>query len=180
MRTHLLARCFFVLAGTLAVACGGKTPPKEPVVDETVADAGAEDAAPPEPPAPKSLYERVGGKEMLAKITDSFLKNAQANDVIKKRFAKLPKGKEKLAKFGQDLVDRLCREAGGDCAGASEETKPGDKGTKIGEAEWTAFVSAFKAALDEHEIGETEQDDFIALLAPMHDDLVEAKPKGKK
>lgn len=162
------------------MSCGGKTPPKEPVVDETVADAGVEDAAPAEPPAPKSLYERVGGKEMLAKIGDSFLKNVQANDVIKKRFAKLPKGKDKLAKFSQDLVDRLCREAGGDCAGGGDDAKPADKGTKITEAEWTAFVSAFKAALDEHEIGETEQDDFIALLAPMHDELVDAKSKGKK
>lgn len=178
MRTRWLACFSFVVAGSLAFACGGKSPPKEPVVAETVTDGGADDAGPAEPEAPKSLYERIGGKDGITKIVDSFVKNAQSNDATKKRFAKL--SKDKLAKFSQSLVDQLCHEAGGDCEYQGKDMKSAHKGMKITEAEWTAWISAFKAAMDEHQVGETEQDDLIAILAPMRDDVVEVKPKGSK
>ena len=60
-------------------------------------------------------------------------------------------------------------------------TVPNIAGMKITEAEWNATVSALKAALDENKVGENEQNDLIAALAPMKDDIVEVKPKpGKK
>jgi hypothetical protein len=41
-------------------------------------------------------------------------------------------------------------------------------------------VSALKAALDESKVGQDEQNDLIAAIAPMKDDIVEVKPKPKK
>ena len=64
MRTGRVLFVAAILAsfGTAVFACGPskKPPPKEPAHTETIADAGVEEeAAPP----PKSLYERLGGKE---------------------------------------------------------------------------------------------------------------------
>jgi hemoglobin len=176
MRTRLLFWSSLAALGLSLVACGAKKPPpKEPAVTETVADAGVEDAD-AGPPAPKSLFERLGGRDAIAKFVDDFTKNLMANDVTKKRFAKLPK--DRLEKFKANMVDQICEAAGGDCTYGGKDMKEAHKGMKITNAEWDATVSALKAALDENEVGENEQSDLIALLAPMKDDIVD--PKAKK
>jgi len=169
---------FLATMGLGAFACGKKPTPKEPTITETVADAGPEDAAPPEPPKPKSLYDRLGQKEGITKVVDSFIKNLSNNDLTKKRFAKLPK--DRVEKFRKNLIDQICKESGGDCEYTGKSMKDAHKGMKITDAEWNATVSALKAALDENKVGEGESNDLIAAIAPMKDDIVEVKPKGKK
>jgi len=180
MRVRILVCSVFLGVGALAFACGGKKPPKEPTITETVADAGPEDAAPPEPPAPKSLFERLGGKDGIAKVVDDFVQGLTTNDVTKKRFAKL--SAERIDKFKKNLVDQLCHESGGDCEYGGKSMKDAHKGMKINDAEWNATVQVLKKALDANKIDENEQNDLIAAIAPMRDDIVETKPKpgGKK
>jgi hypothetical protein len=55
--------------------------------------------------------------------------------------------------------------------------KDAHKNMKVTDAEWNATVSALKAALEENKVGQTEQDDLIAAIAPMKDDIVEVKKK---
>jgi hemoglobin len=177
MRTRLLVSTVLVVLGVAAFACGGKKPPpREPAVTETIADAGPDDEEDAEPPPPKSLYERMGGQEAIAKVVDDFTKNLLANDVTKKRFAKIPK--ERLERFKAQLASQICEASGGDCEYTGKDMKEAHKGMKITNAEWDATVSALKAALDENEVGETEQSDLIAILAPMREDIVD--PKAKK
>jgi hemoglobin len=179
MRTRLLFCSLILGAGLVAlVACGKKPPPKEPTITETVADAGPVDAAVAEPPKPKSLFERLGGKEGITKVVDAFVVNLTHNDVVKKRFAKLPK--EKVEKFKTNLVAQICKESGGDCDYTGKSMKDAHKGMKITDAEWNATVSALRAALDESKVGSEEQSDLIAAIAPMKDDIVEVKAKPKK
>jgi hemoglobin len=181
MRTRLLVCSIFLASGVMGlglVACGNKPAPKEPMITETVSDAGPEDAAPPEPPKPKSLYDRLGQKEGIAKVVDAFIKNLSGNDVLKKRFAKL--SKDKLEKFRTNLIAQICKESGGDCEYAGKSMKDAHKGMKITDAEWNATVSALQAALDETKVAENEANDLIAAVAPMKDDIVEVKSKGKK
>jgi hemoglobin len=177
MRTRLLVCSFLVGVGLVALACGGK-PPKEPMITETVADAGPADTAPPEPPKPKSLYERLGKKEGITKVVESFIKKAASNDVTKKRFAKL--SKERVEKLRDNLVDQICKESGGDCEYSGKSMKDAHKGMKITDAEWNATVAALQAALDENNVGENESNDLIAAIAPLKEEIVEVKPKGKK
>jgi hemoglobin len=179
MRIRLLVcTVVFMTTGLGLLACGKKPAPKEPTITETVSDAGPEDAAPPEPPKPKSLFERLGGKDAITKVVDSFIKNLQGNDVTKKRFAKLKP--DHLDKFRTHLIEQVCHETGGDCEYTGKTMKDAHKGMKITEPEWNATVSALKAALDENKVGENEQNDLIAAIAPMKDDIVEVKPKAKK
>lgn len=179
MRT---GRIFFVAAivasfGSAVFACGPskKPPPKEPAVTETIADAGVEEeAAPP----PKSLYEKLGKKEGIAKVVDTLMKNVSADAKINKRFAKL-KGKA-LDDFKQKVVDLICQSSGGDCTYSGKNMKDAHKGMKIKEDEWNAFLADLKAALDENNVAGDDQADLMALLGPMHDDMVEVKPPAKK
>ncbi|CAN5871698.1 hypothetical protein BH11MYX4_BH11MYX4_49900 [soil metagenome] len=179
MRTRLLFCSVILGAGLVGlVACGKKQPPKEPMITETVSDAGSSDAADAEPPKPKSLFERLGGKEGITKVVDAFINNVVHNDVIKKRFTKLPK--ERVEKFRNNMIAQICKESGGDCEYTGKSMKDAHKGMKITDAEWNATVSALKAALDENKVAENEQNDLIAAIAPMKDDIVEVKAPKKK
>lgn len=177
-----MGRVIFVAAivasfGTAIFACGPskKPPPKEPAHTETITDAGAEEeaAAPP-----KSLYERLGKKEALVKVVDTLMKNVAADAKINKRFAKL-KGKA-LDDFKAKVVDFICKQLEGECEYAGKDMKTAHKGMKIKEDEWNAFLADLKAALDENNVSGEDQADLMALLGPLHDEIVEVKPPAKK
>lgn len=186
MKTRPLFALALGAAGLVVVACAGKKPPpKEPPHTETVADAGPElDAA---PPAPKSLYERLGKDEGIAKFVDTFVKNLSADTKFNKRIATV-KG-PKLDKLKKDLVDQICVESGGPEAGAECKYEGrfmkealGAKG-KLKEEEWTAMLLDLRTALEEHQIGDNEQQDLAAALGKFRDDAVDvkgAKPAPKK
>ncbi len=187
MNARTLYAAAFVAAGLLAAACASKKPPpKEPPHTETVADAGAEEAD-AEPPKPKSLYERLGKQEGITQFVDTFIKNLQADTKVSKRLASV-KG-PKLEKLKKDLVDQICVESGGpedgaDCKyeGRFMKEALGAKG-KLKEEEWTAMLLDLRTALEEHKIGETEQQDLASALQKVRDDAVDVKapkPAGKK
>lgn len=177
MRSRLLLISSAIALTAAVWACGAKKPPvKEPAITETVTDAGAEDAD-AEPPAPKSLYERMGKREAIAKVIDTFLKNAMANKTLAKRFGKL-KG-PKLDTFKENFIDFVCKETGGDCEYKGKDMKEAHKGMKITDAEWNATVEALGAALEEHGVGKEEQADLVAALGKMKDDIV-PPPAAKK
>ncbi len=174
------------LLRTLGLALGvaschlGASPPKEPPHTETVTDAGAEEAPAPQ----KTLYERLGERQQLARIVDTFVKNMQVDSRVSRRLASV-KG-AKLEKLKKDVVDLLCAESGGtasgvDCTyeGRFMKEALGAKG-RFKEEEWTALMLDFRTALEEHAIGEAEQQELASLLAKFHDDVVERKPAKKK
>lgn len=178
------ARPLFVLVpaaiALFVVACAGKKPPpKEPSVTETVTDAGVD----AEPAPPKSLYERLGKQEGIAKFVDTFVKNLAADNKWSKRVAGLKGGK--LDKLKKDLVDHICVESGGpeggaDCKyeGRFMKEALGPKG-KLKEEEWTAMLLDLRTALEEHSVGNDEQQDLAAALGKFRDDAVDVKaPKG--
>jgi truncated hemoglobin YjbI len=179
------ARTASVLAalafGFVVVACAKKTPPKEPPHTETIADAGAEE--PDAAPAPKSLYERLGKQEGITKFVDTFVKNLSADNKFNKRIAGV-KG-PKLEKLKKDLVDQICVESGGPEAGADCKYEGrfmrealGAKG-KLKEEEWTAMLLDLRTALEEHSIGDNEQQDLASALGKFRDDVVVEQKASK-
>jgi hemoglobin len=176
MKIKLTAAAIVTIASLALVACGGKKPPKpmEPSTTDTHADGGAEteDAG---PPAPKTLFDRLGGKEAIAAVVDSFAKNVAADPEIKKFFAKTTG--PKLDHFKQVLIEQICEAAGGPCKYSGKDMKTAHKGMGLSEAHWDAFVKDFTLALDENKVGEKEKSEVFAIIAPMHDDIVEKKAK---
>ena len=178
MKSRTAFALFAAAFGLVVVACAGKKlPPKEPPHTETVADAGVDAEA---PAAPKSLYERLGKQEGIAKFVDTFVKNLAADNKWSKRVAAL-KG-AKLDKLKKDLVDQICVESGGPEAGADckyegrfMKEAVGPKG-KLKEEEWTAMLLDLRTALEEHQIGDNEQQDLAAALGKFRDDAVDVKP----
>lgn len=169
----LMASMLAVGVAVTVWGCGAKKPkPVTPTV--VVVDAGT-DAAEPEDAAPKSLYDRLGGKEGVAAIIDSLINNVTHDPELKKIFAKT-KG-DRLEAFKKNLADQLCEVSGGGCKYAGKDMAAAHKGMKITEAQWNKFIERFTDSLNEQKVADAEQSELLALLAPLKDQIVSS---GKK
>jgi hemoglobin len=161
------------------VHCAHKSapPPEEPAVSETASDAGAadEESAVDSAPPP-TLYDRLGGKDGVAAIVESFAANLLADPRVSKPFKK---SKDKLAHFKQTMADEICVLAAGPCTYAGKPMKEAHKGMGITDAQFDAFVEDLKLALDEKGVGDQEKNDLLTAVGPARADVVEKKGKGK-
>jgi hemoglobin len=161
--------------GVGGVGCGAKKPPlTEPAVSEITTDAGAPEPVDAAPPPPKSLYDRLGGKDGVAAVVDTFSKNLLVDPRVSKPFLK---SKDHLEHFKQMLADMICEAAAGGCHYAGRSMRDSHKGMAISEAQFDAVVEDLQLALDERGVGETEKSELFAAIAPMRDDIVEKKKK---
>lgn len=121
-------------------------------------------------PAEPSLYKRLGGREGIALVVDDFVANMVADSRVNGRF----KGMQPAAvfKLKSNLSDQICEAAGGPCSYVGRDMKTTHTGMKITEAEWNATVENLTKALAKHRVGAREQQEVIAILAPMKQDIV--------
>jgi len=169
--SYVAASLAGALAGALSgPACGGA--PHRPVVAEVTLDGGPLDAQ-SEPPAPP-LYVRLGGKDGVAGIVDSFIDNLMADPRVKKPFAKTTKG-PKLEHFKQMLNEQLCELTGGDCRYSGKTMSDVHAGMRITGAQFDAFVSDFQLALDEKQVAKEDAQQVIEQLNLLKDQVVTAK-----
>ncbi|HEY2516640.1 MAG TPA: group 1 truncated hemoglobin [Polyangiaceae bacterium] len=162
---------------SLVAGCAGNAPPPpaEPKVVEVITDAGPPpvvDAAPP----PQALYDRLGGKEGVATIIDSFSKNLLADPRVSKLFKK---SKDNLTHFKDEFSAQLCHLAGGPCQYDGKSMHDAHQGMGINDAQFDAVVEDLKLALDEKGVAEQDKSELFAAIAPMRSEIVE-KDKGEK
>jgi hemoglobin len=159
--------------GLAFMACGHKKPVVvEPVAQTEPPDAGPVDAAPP-----PTLYDKLGGKEGVSGIIDSFLGNITADKRVSKDFAKTTG--PKLDHFKQMLADQICEAAGGGCAYSGKNMKDAHKGMGVTDAQFAAFVEDLTLALEEKQVGKEDQQALLDKLGAMKDDIVEKKASKK-
>lgn len=142
-----------LLAGafvTSALYACGSTPPKpvEPTVTDVSSDAGAEEEA---PPAPATAFDKLGKREGLTTLVDSFLKNATVDPAAKALFNKW-KG-DRLEDLKAILVDHLCKGTGGDCTPAEASGSP----LKVSDKQFDALKADLAAAMAEQKVEDETQ-----------------------
>jgi hemoglobin len=161
-----------VLLGALA-ACASPPPPP-PVAEVPI------EAPPPPTPIPPSLYARLGGKDGIAGILESFVSNAIADARLRKLFAKT-RG-PRLEHLRAMLADQICELSGGGCTYAGKSMKDAHARMKIAEDQFDAFIQDMSLALQERQIDKDSQKELLDKLAAMHDDVMlhaGSTPAGK-
>jgi hemoglobin len=137
-----------------------------------------------EKPAGKSLYQRMGGYDVIAGIVDDFIGQLR-NDHAFDRFGG-GRSHSSLVRTRQLVVDQICNLTGGPCIYIGREMKAAHEGLAITDAEWDSSVKKFQVSLDKFKIGEPEQKEFIAMIQklkpeisekPDYDKTKEATPK---
>jgi hemoglobin len=125
--------------------------------------------------APKSLYDRLGGKAAIVAVVDDFVANCAADKRINTFFAATAADKNRLAAFKNKLVDQICEAAGGPCKYTGKDMKAAHAGMSISNSDFNALVEDLTKSLATFKVGKAEQDQLLGVLGPMRALIVEKK-----
>lgn len=121
---------------------------------------------------PNSLYSRLGGFDAISAVTDQFLANVAADNVINARFAATVANPARLQLLRNNLVDQICEAAGGPCRYKGLNMRAAHTGMNITEQEFNALVADLVAALNRFNVPEKEKNELLGILGPMKPDIV--------
>jgi len=118
----------------------------------------------------KTLYQRLGGYDALAAVTDDFVGRLATDPNLKRFFA--GHNKEGLTRIRQHVIDFLCVATGGPCAYTGQDMKTAHTGLGITEEDWDATVKHLVATLDKFHVPEREKSDVLNAISPLKADIV--------
>lgn len=129
--------------------------------------AGSVEAAAP------TLYQRLGGYDAIAAVTDEFIGKMAADAQLAKFFA--GHATASLQRIRQLVVDQLCAATGGPCVYIGRDMKSSHAGLGITEADWNVAVAHLVATLDKFQVPKREKDELLAIASTLKADIVDGK-----
>jgi hemoglobin len=121
----------------------------------------------------KTLYQRLGGYDALAAVTDEFLAR-MGKDPKLGRFL-VGHSQDSLGRIRQLIVDQLCAATGGPCVYIGRDMKTAHKGMGITLEEWNRSVEHLVATLNKFKVPEREQKELLTALSALEKDIVEKR-----
>ena len=120
----------------------------------------------------KSLYQRLGGYDVIAAVVDDLFGQMRADPQLA-RFA-AGRGVDSRDRSRQLTVDQLCQLAGGPCVYIGRDMKTSHAGLNITRNEWEVTIRYLEKALDKLKIQQREKEQFVELFERYRGDIVEA------
>ena len=121
--------------------------------------------------APKSLYQRLGGFDALAAVTDDFVGRLATDPQLSKFF--VGHSTDSLHKIRQHVVEFLCVATGGPCVYMGRDMKTVHAGLGITGADWDLSVKHLVATLDKFKVPEKEKSEVLSAVSGLKKDIVE-------
>lgn len=114
-----------------------------------------------------TLFDRLGGKPGLARITERMVDLAVADPKIGVYFedANVPRLKGLL-------TAHFCQITGGGCSYPGRDMKAAHADLKIDDRAFNRLVEVLQIAMDDEGVSFATQNELLAILAPMHGDVV--------
>ena len=122
--------------------------------------AGAQAAGP--------LYTDLGGESGVVAIVDQLLSNLADDQRINHFFAET-----NVKRFRAKLIEQFCFLSGGPCRYTGDSMKQSHAGMGVNPAAFNALVEDLIEAMEHCKVGTGAQNRLLALLAPMHADVIE-------
>lgn len=144
--------------------------------DKGAADTAAADttaAVTSDTSAERSLYDRLGGKDAITAVVDSFVAIVAKDARINKKFARSDVGRVKTM-----LVDQVCAQAGGPCTYTGLSMKESHRNMGVTDGEFGALVEDLVASLNAFKVPAKEQDELLTALGAMKSDIVEVQSQA--
>lgn len=110
----------------------------------------------------KTLYEQLGGREVIAAFVADGVDNSVADPRIGFFFEHTD-----LPMLKHQLTEQICQLTGGPCVYEGMDMQTAHSGLNIGEKHFVALVEAFQQAMRKHRIPYAQENKVLALLAPM-------------
>lgn len=119
----------------------------------------------------KSLYQRLGGYDAIAAVTDDFIGRLATDAELGKFF--LGASADSQKRIRQLVVDQICEATGGPCYYVGRSMKQAHQGLKITKAQWDKAVGLFVATLDHFKVPDKEKHELLAIVGSLEPDIVE-------
>ena len=145
----------------LAIALSGLL--AAPAFAQTAAAQAAATAA----AAPAGLYQALGEKPGITRLMDDFVNRVVKDPRIGGHFKDV-----KPAALKESLTDQICQLSGGPCKYEGADMKSAHADMDINKGHFNALVEVLQSAMDAQGITFAQQNRLLALLAPMHRDVI--------
>ena len=121
-------------------------------------------------PAPNdALYQQLGGQPGLVRLMDDFMGRLLADPRMNPFFGEVDQNN-----FKAQLVAQFCELSGGPCKLVGPDMKKAHAGFDITRSNFNALVEVLQQSMDAQGIAFNTQNRLLALLAPMHRQIVNA------
>ena len=115
-----------------------------------------------------SLYERLGRREGITRITRELMKNHMANPLVKTRFEK----SEDLDRVERRAIEFFCAGTGGPETYTGQDMLATHRGMNISEQEFMAVIDDAMAALETCSIDAPTRNEVLAVLWSMKREVI--------
>ena len=106
-----------------------------------------------------SLYDRLGRREGIGRITRTMIDNHMANPLVSARY-----GASDMPKVEQRVIEFFCAGAGGPETYTGKDMLATHKGMNVSEQEFVAVIDDAMAALETHNIDPATRNDVLGIL----------------
>lgn len=126
----------------------------------TLAACGSLQTQPP-------LFQQLGGKPGIAKLTDAFIEAIQYNKQTLPYFLE-----SDINRFRTKFIEQICMISGGPCEYTGDSMADVHGGMNINEAHFNALVNDLIMAMEAIELPTSTQNQLLSLLASMRKDII--------
>ena len=117
-----------------------------------------------------ALYTALGSKDGITKLTDDFVNRLKVDTRLAPAFKDTNAKNLKLM-----LAQQFCKVSGGPCVYEGADMKSAHSNMDITKTDFHALVEVLQQSMDANGIAFTTQNQLLALLAPMHRDIISVK-----
>lgn len=117
-----------------------------------------------------SLYQRLGGYDALAAVTDDFIGRLATDPQLSRFFTGLNDASK--TRVREHVIDFLCAVTGGPCKYTGQDMKTAHTGLNITEADWNASVKHLIATLDKFKVPGKEKSEVLQAIGGLKGDIV--------
>lgn len=134
---------------------------------------------------PRTLYERIGGAEGVARIVDEITERVIADPRVNFERSNVREGflrgkyepweatAENIGRFKQHMIEFISLAAGGPAGYTGRDLRSLHQGMKITNAEFDAMVGDIKVSTDKLGLGTREKRDLLAIIETTRKQIVE-------
>nr|WP_284409126.1 group 1 truncated hemoglobin [Acidovorax sp. SUPP3334] len=117
--------------------------------------------------APEGLFDALGGQPGIARIMNGLVDRAFKDARIGHLFKET-----KPQALKDSLTNQVCLLAGGPCRYEGADMKSAHADLEIRKRDFNVLVELLQDSMDEQGVAFTQQGRLLALLAPMHRDVI--------
>ena len=120
----------------------------------------------------RSLYERLGGYDAIAAVTDALMVRIKDDDKLRRFYDH--RGADGIAREQQLLVDFLCAASAGPMVYTGRDMTTVHFGMHLDEEDWQRAIVHLTATLEAFNVPEQEKAEMLGFIESLKSEVVEA------